>query len=90
MTQRLQLTEQQLDDTMRGIWNKTLFRFEQKGHGAFASSHEILGILSEEMLEITEAIHENQTQSEIVEELKDIAVAALFGIASIRSGGTDW
>lgn len=89
-SKRQQLTEEELNQASYGIWNKTLFRFEQKGHGSFSSSHEILGILNEEMKEYTDAVHENQSDHDKIEELKDIAVAALFGIASIRSGGVDW
>jgi hypothetical protein len=52
--------------------------------------HEIYGIIKQETSEYEEAIHKRLTDDEKVEELKDIAVAALFGIASIRTGGVDW
>lgn len=65
-------------------------RIEEKGRGAFVSSHEILGILTEEMTEFTEAVHAKSSDEEKIAELTDIAVAALIGITSIRCGGTQW
>ena len=55
-----------------------------------ASNHEIYGIIRQETTEYEEAIHKRAPDGEKIEELLDIAVACLFGIASITSGGTDW
>lgn len=75
---------------LEAVAHKLEYRLNQKGRGSFASSHEILGILIEEMTEFTEEVHKNSSSDELVKELLDIAVAAVWGIASIESGGTDW
>lgn len=57
-------------------------RLRQHGYGSFASIHEILGIMDEEHYELLMAVHQNDTD-QVLAELVDIAVGALFGIASI-------
>lgn len=74
-------------------------RLKEKGSGAFASSHEILGVITEEYLELIEAVkyksfETNATKAfeekkeRIFEELLDIAVGCVFGMASINH--CDW
>jgi hypothetical protein len=79
-----------IDRAIRDLGIKLEYRLNQKGHGTFASNHEILGIIQEELTEYEAAIHTNACNEEKIKELEDIAVAALFGIASIQSGGIDW
>lgn len=62
-------------------------RLGQKGYGAFASSHEILGQIVQETAEFTEAVHKKEPINRKIQELEDIAVAAIFGIASILAYG---
>jgi len=88
--QRYQMTTGSLESALDEVAEKLEYRAAQKGLGAMASNHEIYGIIRQETSEYEEAIHKRLTDDEKVEELKDIAVAALFGIASIRSGGVDW
>jgi NTP pyrophosphatase (non-canonical NTP hydrolase) len=64
-------------------------RLAEKGHGIFLSSHETLGIVTEEYQEYARTVHENNADDQ-EKELMDIAVAAIFGIVSIRSGKMDW
>lgn len=64
-------------------------RLIQKGHGGFASIHEMFGVLMEEVNELSEALHDND-QDQFVAELKDIVVAALFSLASIHDNTHDW
>lgn len=64
-------------------------RLIQKGHGGFASTHEMFGVLMEEVNELSEALHDND-QDQFVAELKDIVVAALFSLASIHDNTHDW
>ena len=87
---RQQLKDVDLEKAMVEVGAMLLNRAKQKGMGSMASNHEILGILDEEFAEYRDAIHAKAGQEEKVSELIDIAVAALFGIASIRSGGVDW
>lgn len=89
-TVRKQLTGVALNDALRSVMTKLHYRANQKGMGTMASSHEILGLINEEVLEYTQAVQGNHLDSDKVEELKDIAVACIFGIASIESGGVDW
>lgn len=58
---------------------------EIKGNGSFASFHELRGVLDEEITEVYEAMHQRNRTS-IERELKDLAVAAVFGLACIRAG----
>ena len=64
-------------------------QIEKKGDGAFASNHEIYGALAEEMMEYLEAIHGKTMNIEKMKELSDIAVGAIFGIASLMTG-VEW
>lgn len=70
------------------ILDKLFERLKQKGPGISVSIHEIRGILDEEVEELHDAIRENNHK--IREELIDIAVACLLGIASIESEKMDW
>lgn len=88
--QRHQLNIIDLQNAVEEVSEKLDYRAEQKGMGAMASNHEIYGIIRQETSEYEDAIHEHASDKDKIEELKDIAVAALFGIASIRSGGVDW
>lgn len=64
-------------------------RLEEKGKGSFASRHEILGILEEEVYETTKAVHE-ETLDSLRRELLDVAVTGIFGVACIDAGTLDW
>jgi NTP pyrophosphatase (non-canonical NTP hydrolase) len=57
-------------------------RIEEKGRGVFVSSHETLGAVTEEYQELIDAVRQNDPV-EVGEELMDIAVAAVFGVASM-------
>lgn len=62
----------------------------RKGSGAFASRHEIYGVLSEEVFEVLQNLHGDSTNDDFIYELLDVAVVCLFGAASIASGKVDW
>lgn len=64
-------------------------RLRQKGRGTYASRLEILGALTEEFHELTQAMISEPiagTKHSVREELLDIAVGCLFGIACIDAG----
>lgn len=90
MNTRHQLSRVTLREAVEKVAEKLDYRIQQKGLGTMASKHEILGILDEETYEFRKAVHEKQSTSSLIEELKDIAVAALFGIASLEEQGVDW
>lgn len=55
-----------------------------KGYGSFVSLHEIDGVLDEEVHEFKREVHANDIPKS-KEELIDIAVAAVWGIACIEN-----
>jgi hypothetical protein len=71
------------------VRDKMLTRLKQKGPGCFVSSHEALGIITEEYHELIEAVQANDPDA-VDEEMVDIAVAAMLAIMSRMSGGMDW
>ena len=75
-------TEEELESSIRATIDKLKQICEIKGMETMASSHEIYGLLLEEA-------HKNSKTGQILE-LQDIAISAIFEIASISSGGTDW
>jgi len=87
---RQQLTTADLQLAVAGIAAKTDYRAKQKGVGVMASGHEILGIIEDEVQEYRDEVHAKSAAELKIEELKDIAVAAVWGIAFIQSGGVDW
>ena len=93
---RTQITIDQINDGMHLLNEKLNHRLAEKGMGTFASKHEVLGVLEEEMDELKEAVRQHNTydrdcvKDPVYEELMDIAVGALFG-AICRSNKTmDW
>lgn len=66
--------------------NKVL---KEKGSGAWLSRHELLGVLTEEYYETIDAVHQG-TERELMNELADVAVTCIFGIACIKKKTLDW
>ncbi len=84
------ITEKEVQDA----WEKFEHFYKdvrrKKGLGSFSSKHEIYGALAEEVYEVLQAIHVNASGETIGNELMDIAVVCLFGVASIDSDKVDW
>jgi predicted transcriptional regulator len=78
-----------IQDVFDGIGKRLNERLSEKGRGIFLSSHEALGVITEEILELIDAVHQHDPES-IKEELIDVAVAAIWGLVSVKSGRTDW
>jgi len=57
-------------------------KIEKHGRGAYLSNHESLGIITEEYHELIDAVRQNDPV-DIASELKDVAVACLFALASM-------
>lgn len=92
---RPQITEKEVKTAISVLIQKLNERIKQKGTHAFASTHEIYGVLAEEFKELLDAIHDTNPPEEsqlyfIKEELLDIAVAAIFSYACIHSNKIDW
>ena len=67
-------------------------RINEKGDGSFRSSHEILGVIIEQVDELIESVRRRREVGEtgIKAELFDIALACVFGAACIAAGTLDW
>ena len=87
--ERTQLTYEQINKTIPIILNKLRYRLKEKGYGTFASTHEILGVLTEEYKEFVDAI-QSGNQDDIESELIDIAVGSIFGVVCLREKTVDW
>lgn len=86
---RKQIEENEITISMAEIHLKLKKRLQTYGNGTFASKHEILGIIAEEYHELVEAV-KNEDLNNVKEELLDIAVGCLFGIACINAKGVEW
>lgn len=67
------------------IQGSLIERLNEKGFGTFASTHELLGIITEEYFELVEAIKLND-KIKIRHELIDLGVASTFGLACLAEG----
>jgi len=86
---RKTISQETLKTSICQISDKTDFRLKQKGYHAWQSTHEILGIITEEYWELQEAIKNNDKDA-IKKELIDIGVACHFGVACIDENTLDW
>ena len=86
---RTEISQKQIDAALASIGNETQRRLIQKGFGTLASTHEILGIITEEFDELKDSVRSNNI-NEIVKEIHDIAVACHFAIACINSDTLDF
>lgn len=91
-TDRLDVSIENVQKSIEAVWCGLTYRLNQKGRGTLKSSHEIYGILAEELEELLDAIrsHDDKRIDSIKKELEDIAVGAVFGIACIINKTIDW
>lgn len=81
--------EARIEEAFEQVRRMLNVRLAEKGHGSYASTHEALGIIVEELRELEDAIHKND-EFGFREELTDIAVGAIFAIASSLNKSLDW
>lgn len=86
---RQQITEQQVGNAASEVRVWLFRRLDQKGFGTWLSRHEILGFLTEEYHEAIEAVH-SKPFPQLRDELIDIAVGCIFGVACIDAEALDW
>jgi len=92
---RVAVSEAIRDIALGLVKHKLERRMKEKGAGSYTSPHEIVGWLKEEFEEfVVEARHADKyspgkANERLIGELADIAVAAIFGIASITAGGLE-
>lgn len=84
MNERVQVPEAQVDFAFGDVRKMMAKRLVQHGRGGYIGPHETYGILAEELnKECLDAVHANDVQ-QVIKELIDVAVGAIFGIASLR------
>ena len=81
---RRQVTNDELTDGLSALRIYLHSTLEKHGKAVFSSTHEILGILEEERMELVKAIHEND-HKQVMHELLDIAQTAIFGYITLKS-----
>jgi len=88
-TPRTELTGDQFRLGSDFIASELQLQVLNKGSHGAASTHEVLGVLEEEMYELKMAIHQNDRKA-FLKELTQIAVACIWGIASEVGKTLDW
>lgn len=83
MQSRIFVTVLQVEKANTDILEMLNKRLIEKGRGSYIGIHETLGIIAEEYDELKDAARTDDVE-EFIRELKDIAVACWFGIASLR------
>ncbi len=76
-------------NAVQAVADALKFRLHQKGSHGWVSSHEALGIITEEFHELVGAVQSNDIE-EFEKECLDLAVACVFAVASKRSGSFHW
>jgi NTP pyrophosphatase (non-canonical NTP hydrolase) len=81
-----------VENVLGSLQQKLRYRIKQYGDHGYASVHEILGQVTEEYLELAEAIRtdKHDLRYEIYGELMDLMVACLWGCLSIGQDTIDW
>lgn len=82
---RAELTPEKIDslvDEFRRLLERRVIR---KGKGLLVSRHEIFGVVAEEYVEVSAAVHDADNLL-LRHELWDIAIAGAVGVASIDGG----
>lgn len=82
MIERPQITQEMINQTFADALEKLNFRIKQKGVNSLVSTHEIWGIIDEEVIELKESIKKNDLFN-IRQELLDCIVASMLGLMSL-------
>lgn len=80
--ERPQVSDQILLNAVEALTVNLGRKIEKHGRGAYVGPHETLGIVAEEYHELIEAVKQNDPV-DVANELMDVAVACLFGVASM-------
>lgn len=86
---RPEIKRETLDRVYDAMVQNLLKGINKHGAGTWKSSHEILGLMTEEYHELIQAVHTGDREN-LIEELKDIGTVVLFGLASLYSEHLDW
>ena len=86
-TSRPELSAADVDAVFDSLQEALYQKLGSMGQRGYAGKHEILGVLEQEMFELKKAmIEEHFGLNPVKNELLDIAVAAILGVACIRGG----
>ena len=89
---RTQITKDWIDEATTATYKKLYERLDKKGYGSYSGRHEILGIITEEFWELVEAVRSQPISGDkntVREELIDIAIGCIFGVACIDSSAIE-
>jgi hypothetical protein len=102
-TNRKQVPDDAVAGAMDALRAELGRRLSEKGQGTFASKHEVLGVVTEEYEEVSDAVHRGKVERGpltefnvraagpfLRDELLDLAVACVFGVACIDAKTMDW
>lgn len=78
------VSDENINDAMQSVRTHLLKKMAEKGRGAFVSPHEASGVIDEEVREFKDEVHANDADKQFTE-LLDIAVAAIWSIASAEA-----
>lgn len=84
MKQSVEVTEEQISGALTMLGINLRRRLIDKGRDSFINPKETLGDLRLEMNEVEQAVQIKEPQR-IIEELLDVAVGCVFGVASIKA-----
>ena len=87
INQREPINKNKIEQAFAVVRDRLYEQLEKKGPGAWNSSHEILGIITEEYHELVDAVKNNDG---IKDELIDVALCCVFGIACIEDDKCEW
>lgn len=87
--EREQITAENLNLALKESESHLIRTLERKGDGTFASTHEVLGVVTEEFHELVEAIEQNDVFKTKLE-LLDLATACVFAVACANQKTMDW
>jgi hypothetical protein len=86
---RKQLTDKNFEKALAHLAAELAHQLQEKGYGTAASIHELSGLLTEEYHEVLHEVHENN-HSALIQELSQLGVTCLFGIACLEAETLDW
>ena len=82
MRTRVEVLESEIAAAFGTLGEALKSRLIKHGKYSFIGPHEVLGVIEEEMHELREAVRSNKP-SDVIGELLDVGVGALFGVASL-------
>jgi len=88
MKSRVEVIRDVVEASLSRLKEELFARLGEKGYGSFISEHETLGVITEEYDELIDAVRADDPAA-VRKELMDIAVACVFGDASIHANGNN-